>query len=125
MLVGGLGLLALVLSGLGIYAVMTWTVARRTREIGIRLALGAPAGRVRGEVLRSALGLTVAGAVLGVPLALAGTRLIRGFLIEVQPDDPFTLIGVTVGFLALALFAALVPARRASRVNPLAAIRSE
>lgn len=125
MLVGGLGLLALILSGLGIYAVMTWTVARRTREIGIRLALGAPAGRVRGEVLRSALRLTVAGAVLGVPLALAGTRLIRGFLIEVQPDDPITLIGVTVGFLALALFAALVPARRASRVNPLAAIRSE
>lgn len=122
---GGLGLLALILSGLGIYAVVAWTVARRTREIGIRLALGAPVERVGREVLGTALRLAAAGALLGVPLALAGTRLIRGFLIEVRPGDPFTLGIVTFGFLALALFAAMVPARRASRVNPLDAIRSE
>jgi predicted permease len=125
MLVGGLGLLALLLSGLGIYAVMAYTVARRTREIGIRVALGAPVAAVRRRVMAEALRLAGLGAFLGLPLAWIGSRVVRGFLVGVSHDDPAALILVAGMFFALAALAASGPARRASRIEPLEAIRAE
>jgi ABC-type antimicrobial peptide transport system permease subunit len=125
MLVGGLGLIALLLSGLGIYAVMAYTVAKRTREIGIRVALGAPVTAVRRQVIAEALRLAGLGAALGIPLAWIGGRVVRGFLVGVSHDDPSVLLLVGVMFFALAGLAAAGPARRASRINPLEAIRTE
>ena len=122
---GFFGLLALMLAGVGLYGVMAHTASRRTREIGIRMALGAPRSSVLWLVLRDA-GLTVGlGAAIGIPAALLLTRLTRKFLYGVSPQDPFTVIA---GFAILALVAALaslLPAARATRVQPNTALRYE
>lgn len=124
-LLGGFGLLALLLAALGIYGVLAYSVSRRTREIGVRLALGAQVGDVLRLVLRRGLGLTGMGLALGLLAALATTRLLGGFLFGIQPLDPVT-IGTVITLLALvALLACWLPARRATCVDPMVALRAE
>jgi predicted permease len=124
-MVSAFGVLALALAALGLYGVMTYTAMRRTSEFGLRLALGAQAGDVGRMVLGDALRLVAGGAVVGLPLAIAATRLLRSQLFEVAPFDPLS-IAVALGVLLLvALLAGWLPARRATRVAPLAALRTE
>ena len=122
---GLFAVLALVLAGVGIYGVMAYAVRERTREIGIRMALGADAGDVRGMVLRQGLTLAVGGAVLGLAASVAATRWVSGLLYGVEPTDPLTLAGVTTLLLAVAWLACYLPARRATRVDPIVALRHE
>ena len=115
--------LALLLAGIGIYGVVAYSVAERTHEIGIRVALGAAGGDVVGLVMRRVLTLVVPGVGLGLIGALAVTRVLATFLFGVKPNDPATFAGVAAVLVAVAFLAGLVPARRASRVNPLIALR--
>ena len=117
--------LAVLLSCIGLYGLMAYNVARRTSEIAIRMALGATRGNVAGPILREALVLAAFGLAMGVPAALALTRFIKSQLYGVQPNDPLTLIVVGVLLIAVAVLAAWIPARRATRVNPMEALRSE
>jgi len=117
--------LAVVLAGAGIFAAMHYSVARRTQEIGIRLALGAGQRSVVAMVFGEALGLTAIGVALGLAGALAVTQLLAHLLFGVTPHDPWTFAAVSAGLAAVAVAAAVVPATRAARVDPLAALRSE
>ena len=124
-LLGIFAAIALVLSAIGIYGVMSYAVSQRTHEIGIRIALGAEARDVLALVVRRGLALTAAGLVLGVAAALASTRVLTTLLFEVRPSDPPTYV-VIAGILGLVAFmASYLPARRATRVDPLVALRSE
>jgi predicted permease len=125
LLLGVFGALALVLATTGLYGTVAFNVSRRTREMGIRLSLGADTGEVVWMVLRGAMGLVVVGVVIGVVLSLGLAQAIRGFLYGVGALDPLTFLGVPAILAVVALIAALVPARRASRVNPVQALRSE
>jgi len=116
---------ALVLAVVGLYAVLAHMVSQSTREIGIRLALGAQPGNVLRLVLSEGLTLTVIGLAIGLPIALAGTRLLSSFLYEITATDPVTFIGVTLLLAAVALLACYVPARRATKVDPMVALRCE
>ena len=116
---------ALMLGAIGIYGVMSYGVALRAGEIGIRRALGAGRGEVVRMVLRQSLALTGLGVVAGLGGALAGTRALASFLHDVSPTDPFTFLVVAVGVCLVALVASFVPARRASGVDPLEALRAE
>jgi predicted permease len=124
-LLSGFGVLALLLAALGIYSVLAYSVSRRTREIGVRMALGAQVVDVLGLVLRHGLGLAGLGLLLGLAGAFGATRLLRGFLYEVQPLDPLTFVSVVALLAAVALFACWLPARRAAKVNPMIALRAE
>ncbi len=124
-LVGGFAVLALVLAIMGLYGIVSYGVARRTREMGIRLSLGAGAGDVVGLVVRRGLTFAVIGAVVGVAAAMVVSRLIGQWLIGVAPWDPVTLAGVPLLLLAVSAVAAFLPARRASRVDPTEALRAE
>ncbi len=124
-LVSFFGALALILACIGLYGVMAHGVARRTNEIGIRMALGARGGNIAWMILRETLYLVLAGLVIGVPAALLGARLISSQLFGVSPTEPVTLIAAAVVLTLVALLAGFVPARRASRVNPLNALRYE
>jgi len=119
------GLLALVLAGTGLYGILSYAVARRTQEIGIRMALGARGAEVRWMLLRDALLLAGIGILSGVPLALASGHLFRSFLYGLTPNDVPTLAGSVVLMLAVAVVAAYLPARRASKVDPILALRYE
>jgi predicted permease len=122
---GSFGVLALVLAAVGIYGVMSYVVAGRTREIGLRMALGARTGNVRGLILRQGMTLAVIGSVIGLAIAFGATRLLKSVLYGVDAMDPTTFIGVT-GLLAIvALLACWIPALRASRVDPMVALRAE
>ena len=125
LLLGVFGALALILASTGLYGTVAFSVSRRTREVGIRLSLGADAGKVVAMVLRGAMGLVAVGVVIGVALSLGLAQGIRSFLYGIGAMDPVTFIGVPLILGAVALVAALVPARRASRVNPVEALRSE
>jgi len=124
-LVSFFGALALILACIGLYGVMAHGVARRTNEIGIRMALGARGGNIAWMVLRETLYLVLAGLVIGVPGALIGAKLISAQLFGMKPADPLTLVGAGVVLTIVALLAGYLPARRASRVNPLNALRYE
>ena len=118
--------LALVLAAIGLYGVVSYSVARRTREIGIRMALGADARRVvRLLAFSSGFKLVIVGVVIGLAIAFPTTLLLSGMLIEVQPIDPMTFIVVPLVLAATGLLAAGVPAQRARRINPVEALRSE
>jgi ABC-type antimicrobial peptide transport system permease subunit len=119
------GILAMVLAAIGLYGVMAYTVARRTREIGIRLALGAEPNRIRWQVLRETLRLVLIGIPIGVPIALLGAYLVRSMLFGMGVADPVTLGLATIVLFAAAALAGLLPARRASRVDPMVALRYE
>jgi predicted permease len=116
--------LALVLAAVGLFGVLAWVVSRRMREIGVRLALGAPPGTVRGMVLRQGLRLTGFGLVAGGLLAAASARLLEGLLVGVQAHDPLTAGAALLLLLATAFLAADLPARRAARVDPAKALRT-
>jgi len=124
-LVSFFGVLALLLACVGLYGVMAHAVARRTNEIGIRMALGARGTNIIWMVLREVLALVIAGLLIGVPTALVGARFVSSQLFGLKASDPVTLIGAAVTLVAVALLAGFVPARRASRVNPLIALRYE
>jgi predicted permease len=115
--------LALLLGTIGMYGVLSYAVAQRRREIGIRIALGAKPGEVMGVVLRQALGLTALGVVIGTGGALALTRLLGALLYEVSPTDPLTFVAVAVLLTAVAAVAAWMPAWRATRIDPLVVLR--
>ena len=125
MLVGVYGLLALALAAIGLYASMAYVVSRRTREIGIRMALGAPAMVVLRNVLREALQLAGVGAVLGLLLAIPAGKVLRSQLYGVSPGDPVTLIAVPIVLVLVTIAAAFLPAQRASHVDPVIALRTE
>jgi ABC-type antimicrobial peptide transport system permease subunit len=119
------GGLALTLAAVGVYGVLAYTVSQRSRELGIRLALGARAAAVRGLVLRQGLAMAFGGIVIGLICALALGRLLAGILYGVSSADPVVLGAVCVLLGTASTFACLVPAIRATRVNPMDALRSE
>jgi ABC-type antimicrobial peptide transport system permease subunit len=125
MLLTAFGALAILVGSIGVYSLISYTVSWRTREIGLRLALGANRLQIAQLVLRQSLVLAVAGSALGIAGAVAATRLMRGFLFETSPLDPLTYSLVPVLFCVLALVAAWVPARRAAHVDPMVALRNE
>lgn len=120
---GAFAIVALTLAIVGIYGVLSHAVTQRTREIGIRMAMGAAPSRVRNTVVRQSLTLTGIGLVIGSLGAAAVTRYLESMLFELAPLDPSTFAAVAVLFLLVALFAAYLPAARASRVDPLVALR--
>lgn len=122
---GVFGVLALVLAAIGLYGLMSYLVGQRTRELGLRMALGAQRRDVLAMVLRRALGLTLGGLAIGLVGALASARLITHLLYQVGADDPASLVGVVAVLIATALVAAWIPAHRASRVDPMVALRAE
>jgi predicted permease len=124
-LLGAFGVVALLLAAVGLYGVVAFAVAQRTREIGIRVALGAQSGEVLGLMLRQGLTLAGIGLLVGVPLAFVVARLVSGFLIGTSVADP-VVFGGAAGLLGfVTLLASYVPARRASKVDPMAALRSQ
>ena len=116
---------ALLLAALGIYGVMVYAVARRTQEIGIRMALGAQRANVLGMILGQGMKLVAFGVAIGLAASLALTRLMTTFLYDVKPTDPLTYAAVALLLISIALAANLVPARRAVSVDPTAALRHE
>jgi putative ABC transport system permease protein len=115
----------MLLAGSGLYALIAYSTAQRTREIGVRLAMGARLRNVEGLVVRQALGLAATGVILGTMVAWAAARLIAPLLFEVSPHDAWTLGAAGIAMVAIAALAAYVPARRAGRVDPATALRSE
>ena len=124
-MVGLFALTALLLAALGIYGVISYIVSERTREFGIRIALGAQRGSIIQMVLRQGLGLAAAGAAVGLVCALVVSHLMAGVLYGVRPEDPLTFVGVAAIFILVAVFACYIPARRAVRVDPIVALRYE
>jgi len=122
---GFFGVLALVLACVGLYGLLAYEVTRRTREIGIRVALGAQAGDALRLVIQQGLVLALVGAVLGVGVALGVTRYLKSMLYEVQANDPVTIVVVAVLLVLVALAACFIPARRATTVDPIIALRCE
>ena len=119
------GLLAMLLVATGLYGTLAYAVHRRTAEIGVRMALGAQRGHVLWMVLRESLAVAAAGILLGVPLALAASRILGSLLYGVSPADPLTLVVALAGLITIALLASLVPARRATSVQPMIALRAD
>jgi ABC-type antimicrobial peptide transport system permease subunit len=119
------GLAALFLVSLGLYGVVSQWASQRTREIGVRMALGATAGGVHWLVLRQAFAIVLLGVAVGLPAAMGAARLLEGLLFGVRPVHAPTLAGAALLMLAVAALAAYLPARRASRVDPMAALRAE
>jgi predicted permease len=123
-LLGTFAAIALALAAVGIYGVLAYLVSQRTQEIGIRLAFGADRSEVVGMVLRQGLALVAVGLVVGLIGAFALTRLMQGLLYGVRPNDPTTFVGVTAVLLVIALIASWLPARRATKVSPIVALRA-
>jgi predicted permease len=123
LLLGGFAGFALVLASLGIYAVISYSVSQRTQEIGIRMALGASAETLQRDILLQTLGLAAIGMIVGVVASWALARTLSGLLFGVTPSDPVTFIGMLVILAAVAALAGYLPARRASRIDPMSALR--
>jgi len=125
LLLGSFGLMALALATVGLYGVVSYSASRRTREVGIRIALGADQGEVIRMVVRDGMGVVLAGGLVGLGASLLLARLLAQYLIGIGPLDPVTLGGVTLALLAASAIAAFVPARRASRVSPTTALKAD
>jgi len=121
----GFAILALVIAGVGLYGTTAYGVARRTGEIGIRIALGAQRGVVVRMILRQVLVLAAVGLAIGLPTALAASRLVESFLFGMKANDPIALTFAVAILMGTALLAGYVPARKASRIDPVTAIRNE
>jgi ABC-type antimicrobial peptide transport system permease subunit len=119
------GVLTVVLACVGIYGLLAYAVTARVREIGVRLALGATRARVVRMIVREGLAIAVSGVLIGIPCALGAARLIRSQLYGLAPNDPATIIGAAVVFIVTGFVAALVPALRASKIDPMDALRQE
>jgi putative ABC transport system permease protein len=117
--------LALLLAGVGIYGVMSYAARQRTREIGVRMAIGASSRAILRLLLARGLVMVAAGLTAGLLGAVALTRLLRTLLFEVSPSDPLVFVGVTTTLAAVAMVAAWLPARRATRLEPASALREE
>jgi predicted permease len=124
-ILGGFGVVALLLASIGLYAVVAFAVAQRTREIGIRVALGAHSGEVLRLMLRQGMTLAGIGLLIGVPLAIVGAKLVSGFLLGAGAADPVVFVGAATLLALVTLVASYVPARRAARVDPMLALRSQ
>jgi ABC-type antimicrobial peptide transport system permease subunit len=124
-LLGTFATLALLLAVVGLYGVMSYLVAQRTREIGIRMALGAQASSVLNMVMREGLRLSIVGVVLGVAAAIGLTRLMATALYGVRPTDPITYAAMAIVLTVVTLSACWIPARRATKVDPIEALRDE
>ena len=124
-LVGSFAVLGLILAIVGIYGVISYSVVQRTHEIGVRLALGAQRADVLRMILREGMRLAISGIAIGTVGALALTRVLRSMLFEIEPNDPATFVGVPMFLTIAALAACYLPARRATRVDPMLALRSE
>jgi putative ABC transport system permease protein len=125
LLMSTFGLVALLLAAIGLYGVMAALVRDQTREIGIRIALGATGARVRAEVLRRAAVVTGSGAIAGLVVALATSRILDSLLFQVSPTDPIALGGACAVLLIVSAFAAYLPARCATRIDPARALRAD
>jgi ABC-type antimicrobial peptide transport system permease subunit len=119
------GIAGVLLASIGLYGVMSYAVSQRTKEIGVRMALGARASQVQAMVVRGGLRLVVIAMVLGVPLALAGAKLTRSLLYGITPWDTATFTVVPLLLAVISLLACWIPSRRASRVDPMEALRTE
>jgi predicted permease len=119
------GVLALLLASIGLYGVMSYTIAGRTRELGVRIALGAQRGDVLGMVMREAMLLVIIGVGVGIPAALAASRIIMSMLYGLKPYDPIALASVVVLLAVVGALAGFIPARRATKVDPMVALRYE
>lgn len=124
-LLGALGVLAVLIAAIGLYGVLAFTVAQQTREIGVRMALGAAAGKVLGDVIRDALTLIGVGVALGCAAAVFLGRLVTSLLYGVSATDPLIYVSAAAVLIAVGVVAAFLPARRASRVDPVVALRYE
>ena len=122
---GIFSVLAVVLACVGLYGTMSYTVMRRTSEIGIRIALGAQRGEMLWMVLRETVLLVLMGVAIGLPASIATTRFLQDYLFELKPTDPATIAGAALMLTAIAVFAGYLPARRAARVDPMTALRYE
>jgi putative ABC transport system permease protein len=116
---------ALVLAAIGIFGVLSYAVSQRTREIGIRMALGAQGGSVIGLIVRQAMLLVASGVIAGTVLALFLSQTMAKMLFDIKPTDPTTFVAVAAVLAAVALLASYLPARRATRVDPIVALRAE
>jgi ABC-type antimicrobial peptide transport system permease subunit len=125
LLAGALGLLALLLAGVGLYGVMSFVVSQRTREIGIRVALGAQSRDCVRLFLRQGLRLTAIGLVVGIAGGVAVSRLLASVLVDLSPLDPVSFGGVSLFLASVALVSCYIPARRATKVDPMVALRYE
>jgi ABC-type antimicrobial peptide transport system permease subunit len=122
---GSFGVLALVLAAIGIYGVMSYVVAGRTREIGLRMALGGQLRQVRHLILRQGMMLAGSGLILGLAVVFVLARFLTSMLYGVSPSDPVTFVGISFLLAMVALLACYLPARRAARIDPMIAIREE
>ncbi len=124
-LIGGFAALALLLASIGLYGVLSYTIARRRSEIGLRMALGAQRSSVVASVVRNALLMAMIGLAIGLVACLALSRLLAAFLFDVRSTDPVTFAAASAALLLVALLASYVPARRAADVDPATALRIE
>lgn len=114
---------AMLLASIGLYSVVAYSVSQRSREIGLRMALGASAARVLRQVVVGGMRWTIAGIVIGVVVAVGLSQLLRSVLFEVSPTDPLTFVAIPASLLMVALLACLIPARRATKIDPMRALR--
>ena len=119
------GILALVVAMVGLYSVLAFNVARRTRELGVRSAMGASRTNLLSMVLRQAVGVTTMGVLLGLGIAYFGTNKLGPLLFNTSPRDPVVLVGVAAVLLLVAFFAGAIPAWAAARVDPMTALRAD
>ena len=125
LVLSGFAVASLVLAGVGLYGTLSYVVAQRTREIGVRMALGATASAVRAQVVAQGAKVVIVGAVIGIAAAYFTTKFLARLLFDVKPVDPLTYATVALLLMTATRLASYIPARRASNLNPVAALRAD